>query len=88
MEELTEAIIQSRAEIYSIILVSLWLITLLINLTITAIFKASGKKKKSWGDFWGIWFLTAFVTAIILTFIIIYPEKLLLLINNIKELFQ
>lgn len=88
MEELSEAVIQSRAEIYSIILVVLWSLFLLFNLIITAIFKASGKKKKSWGDFWGIWVITALVTGIILTFIILYPEKLLLLINNIKELFQ
>lgn len=82
--ELTDTIIKSISEIYSTVLISIWITFLLINLIITAIFKGN---KKSWGDFWWIWFITASITGIIIGFIIMMPEQILELINDIKELF-
>jgi len=84
MNEAVETILNSKAEIYTTVLVFIWAFTFFSNLLIAKIVKGD---KKSWGDFWTIWLWTALLTAIVAGFLVLAADQISNLINWIKDFF-
>jgi len=82
MNETIQTIIESKAEIYNSVLITFWLIFLTIIPLMTWAFKS---KKTNWGKFFWVWFFTALITGILLTFILIAPEQIAELLIKAKE---
>lgn len=72
----------TKAQMYAPSLITSWILFLSIMILVGWI---SNLNKKSWGNFWNIWWLTAIASGLVVLGFVMIPETISNLFNSIKE---
>lgn len=80
INETAQAILETtKAQLYEPSLIISWVLFLSLMFLVGLI---SNLNKKSWGNFWTIWFLTALSSGIVVLGFVIIPETIYNLLNT------
>lgn len=76
----------TKAEIYSPVVISMWVSVLFLFWLVTWI--SSWDRKIKWENFYAVWFWTALGSGFVVTIFVMSPTVISEIINWIKELIQ